>query len=159
MITLTLVRHAKSDWGNPVLADHDRPLNRRGTRNAPMMARRFAETGIEIRRLLSSTALRARLTAEAFSAELGVPLELDGDLYHASAGELLAAAKSTGVSSVMIVAHDPGISDLASLLSNDGILHMPTCAVARFVWSVDSWGDAITHSVDEWSFAAPKLLA
>jgi hypothetical protein len=46
-----------------------------------------------------------------------------------------------------------------SLLSNDGILHMPTCAVARFVWSVDSWGDAITHSVDDWSFAAPKLLA
>lgn len=143
MITLTLVRHAKSDWGNPVLADHDRPLNRRGTRNAPMMARRFAETGIEIRRLLSSTALRARLTAEAFSAELGVPLELDGDLYHASAGELLAAAKSTGVSSVMIVAHDPGLSNLVYALSGGGITHMPTCAVATFSWDLDSWQDTL----------------
>ncbi len=90
---------------------------------------------------------------------LGQKFFVDAELYLAPAQTLLRKAAASGASSVMIVAHDPGISDLASLLSNDGILHMPTCAVARFVWGVDSWGDAITHSVDDWSFAAPKLLA
>ncbi|MEZ5085116.1 MAG: histidine phosphatase family protein [Tessaracoccus sp.] len=86
MITLILVRHAKSDWSNPMLSDHDRPLNARGTRNAPMMAKRLADTGVDVQRILSSTALRARSTAAAFSAELGVPVELDEDLYHAFPG-------------------------------------------------------------------------
>ena len=59
---------------------------------------------------------------------------------------------------VMVVAHDPGISELASLLSNDGIDHMPTCAVARFVWNVDSWSEAITHATDSWSIDTPSSL-
>lgn len=139
MITLILVRHAKSDWSNPMLSDHDRPLNARGTRNAPMMAKRLADTGVDVQRILSSTALRARSTAAAFSAELGVPVELDEDLYHAFPRTLLTKAAEAGVPSVMIVAHDPGLSDLASRLSNGRITHMPTCAVATFTWQTDSW--------------------
>ncbi len=159
MRELILARHAKSDWGDARLADHDRPLNARGLRDAPRMARHLAADGVMVERILASTALRARSTAEVYGAQLGVAVELDAELYLAPAQTLLRKAAASGATSVMIVAHDPGISDLASLLSNDSILHMPTCAVARFVWSVDSWGDAITHSVDEWSFAAPKLLA
>lgn len=151
MIRLTLVRHAKSDWSDPWLPDHDRPLNQRGTQNAPMMAGRFAETGVEVQRILSSTALRARLTAEVFGTELGVPVELEDDLYHASPRELMAVAARAGVSSVMLVAHDPGLSDLASRLSAGRITHMPTCAVATFTWNLDEWqgtmppADSVTY--------------
>ena len=96
MIRLALVRHAKSDWGDPSLDDHDRPLNDRGMRDAPRMARRLAETGFRPDVILSSTALRARTTAEAFGAELRVAVSLDPELYGAPARTLLAVAAATG---------------------------------------------------------------
>lgn len=164
MRELILVRHAKSDWGDPSPADHDRPLNARGTRDAPMMARRLAEAGGTVERILSSTALRARTTAAVFGAELGVEVELDEQLYLAPASRLLAKAIESQAPRVMLVAHDPGISDLASLLSGGGIEHMPTCAVARFVWEVDSWdaaspqGSALRETVPAhtWSLDTPR---
>lgn len=139
MIELILVRHAKSDWGDPELADHDRPLNPRGQRNAPMIAERLAQSGVEVERIISSTAVRARTTAEYFAAALGAEVELDHELYLASAETLLAKATAAGTSTVLLVAHDPGLSDLAARLSDGGIEHMPTCAVARFTMGTDSW--------------------
>lgn len=130
--TLILVRHAKSDWGDPGLSDHDRPLNARGLQNAPMMAELLAAAKPRIDRIISSTALRARTTATYFGEVLGVPVELDEALYLAPAETLLATAKACGAARVMVVAHDPGLSDLAHRLSGGAIAHMPTCAVARF---------------------------
>lgn len=134
MHELVLVRHAKSDWGDATLADHDRPLNGRGRANAPMMAARFVETNPAIQRIISSTAVRAHTTALEFGAALGLEVALDPGLYLSSARTLLARALAEGVSSVMLVAHDPGITVLANELSGGGIQHMPTCAVARFTW-------------------------
>ncbi|HMR48749.1 MAG TPA: histidine phosphatase family protein [Arachnia sp.] len=155
MITLTLVRHAKSDWSDGRLADHDRPLNPRGARNAPMMARRCADVGLEVQRILSSTALRARTTAAAFGTELGVPVELDEGLYHASGRQLLAKAIGAAVPSVMIVAHDPGLSGLAYDLSDGRIPHMPTCAVAVFTWNLDFWRNTMPPA-DAFSYDTPR---
>ena len=89
MIRLVLVRHAKSDWGDPSLDDHDRPLNDRGIRDAPRMARKLAETDFRPEVILSSTALRARTTAEAFAAEFDVAVDLDPELYGAPGAVLL----------------------------------------------------------------------
>ena len=66
MRELILARHAKSDWGDARLADHDRPLNARGLRDAPRMARHLAADGVTVERILASTALRARSTAEVY---------------------------------------------------------------------------------------------
>jgi len=156
MIELVLTRHAKSDWGDPTLADHDRPLNARGRRDAPLMAQRLAEAGVVPQRIISSTAVRARTTAEEFGAALGVEAELDGDLYLASASGLLAAAVDSGSTSVMLFAHNPGITDLAFRLSNGGITHMPTCAVARFVWDLVSWAEAADVPADSWTLDTPR---
>lgn len=131
---LVLVRHAKSDWGDPSIGDHDRPLNARGERTAPVMARGFAESGHGVDVILSSTALRARTTAQVFAEALGMEVTLDRGLYMASAGELLAAAQGAGVDRVMLVAHNPGLSQLAARLSGGEITHLPTCAVGRFAW-------------------------
>jgi phosphohistidine phosphatase len=155
-ITLVLVRHAKSDWGDDALADHDRPLNERGRRDAPRMAGRLAGTGFHPDAILSSTALRARTTAEAFAAELGVPVTLDAELYGASADRLLVAAAGSGAQAVIVVAHDPGMSELAARLSGDRIGHMPTCAVATFTWPVDDWDVATATDPEDWSFESPR---
>lgn len=155
MIRLALVRHAKSEWGNPGLDDHDRPLNDRGMRDAPRMAARLAATGFRPDVILSSTAVRARTTAEAFAAELGVAVSLDPELYGAPAHTLLAAAAATRAATVMVVAHDPGMSALAASLSDDDIDHMPTCAVATFIWAQDDWDVASSVDPDNWTFDTP----
>ncbi|RAZ31247.1 histidine phosphatase family protein [Microbacterium sp. SMR1] len=156
MTTLILARHAKSDWGSPSLDDHDRPLNDRGMRDAPAMAERLASTGVEVERILASTALRARTTAAAFGAVLGLEPELRDELYGASARVLLDAASGSGARSVLVVAHDPGMTVLAERLSNGGIGGMPTCAVATFTWRTDDWDVATATNPDEWTFDSPK---
>jgi phosphohistidine phosphatase len=156
MIRLALVRHAKSDWGNPALDDHDRPLNDRGLRDAPRMARALAETGFRPEVILSSTALRARTTAEAFAAEFDVAVDLEPELYGAPAQTLLARAAESSARSVIVVAHDPGMSALAERLSEGEIGHMPTCAIATFTWDQDDW--AVLDAVErpEWTFDSPR---
>lgn len=156
MTTLILVRHAKSDWGSPALDDHDRPLNERGMRDAPAMAERLAATGVTVERILASTALRARTTAAAFGTALGLEPDLRDELYGASARALLNAASGSGARSVLVVAHDPGMTVLAERLSNGGIGGMPTCAVATFMWRTDDWDVATATDPDEWSFDSPK---
>ncbi|GAA2007128.1 SixA phosphatase family protein [Microbacterium ulmi] len=154
-LTLVLVRHAKSDWGDPFLTDHDRPLSDRGLRDAPVMARRLAETGLRPEVILASTAVRARTTAEAFAAELGIAVSLDSELYGAPAAALLSAVAATQASAVVVVAHDPGMTVLAERLSDGGIGHMPTCAVATFTWHEDDWDVATAVEPASWDFDAP----
>lgn len=156
MIRLVLVRHAKSDWGDPSLDDHDRPLNNRGRRDAPVMAGRLASTGFVPDAILSSTALRARTTAAVFGEEFGVDVRLDGGLYLAPAGVLLRAAATAGNPSVIVVAHDPGITVLAAQLSGGVIPHMPTCAVASFTWNTDDWDVATALEADSTEFMTPR---
>lgn len=156
MVRLALVRHAKSDWGDPGLDDHDRPLNDRGLRDAPVMARMLAESGFTAEAILASTALRAATTAGFFSAELGVPVVADSGLYGAPASMLLMAAAESGVQSVMVVAHDPGMTVLAGNLSGHEISHMPTCAVATFTWDTDDWDVATSLDPASWTFDSPR---
>lgn len=155
MTKLVLVRHAKSDWGDPGLDDHDRPLNRRGLRDAPRMAARLAESGFRADAILSSTAARAAATAGHFGGALGVPVELQEDLYGAPGSVLLRAAAERGADSVIVVAHDPGLSMLAGALSDGGIGHMPTCAVAIFTWDEDDWEVATAVAPQSWSLDTP----
>lgn len=155
MVTLALVRHAKSDWGDPDLADHDRPLNARGLRDAPIMAQRIAAAGFRPDVIVSSTAVRARTTAEAFGAALGVAVDLDEELYGAPAETILARAARTGADAVMVVAHDPGMSALAGRLSDGEIARMPTCAVAVFTWD-DDWDVATAVDPASFTFDAPR---
>lgn len=155
MISLALVRHAKSDWGDPGLDDHDRPLNARGLRDAPEMARRLAAGGFAPAVVVSSTALRARTTAGFFAAQFGLEPRLEERLYGAPPSVLLRAAAESGAPSVVVVAHDPGMSMLAGRLSGE-IAHMPTCAVATFAWDVDDW--EVVDAIDPvtWTFDSPR---
>lgn len=151
MKELIIVRHAKSDWGEASLDDHDRPLSRRGERNAPQMATLLAEklktedAGVDA--LISSSALRARTTAAHFARGLGFPeaeVEITQSGYLASAGEWmkLIAAADESVGRLMIFGHNPGLETLANALlrEGEGIDHLATCTVVRIALDVDFWG-------------------
>lgn len=156
MTTLILVRHAESDPGSPTGDDHDRPLTRRGSRDARAMAERLADSGVAVQRILASTAVRARTTAAAFGSALGVEPELRDELYGAGARRLRQAATAEGVTALMIVAHDPGMTVLVGELSDGGVAQMPPGGVAVFTWDTDDADVAAATAPDSWRFDSPR---
>ncbi|MBQ9917213.1 MAG: histidine phosphatase family protein [Microbacterium sp.] len=154
MIQLILARHAKSDWADEGLDDHDRPLNDRGRRDAPAMARSVLRRGVRPEVLLSSTAVRARSTADAFAEEFEVEVTERPELYLAEPEALLDAARASEAHEVMVVAHDPGMSELVSRLA-DRDVRMVTSAVAIFTWHEGDWSDVGSTAPDEFELLTP----
>ncbi len=147
MKTLMLLRHAKSSWKDKGIADHDRPLNKRGKKTAPVMGHLILEKQLVPDLILSSTAVRARTTAEAVAEACNYKNRIEHieELYLATAGELLFQAQSrTGdadddsINRLMLVAHNPGMEDLVSRLSGHPQL-FPTAALAVFELGIESW--------------------
>ena len=143
MKTLFLVRHAKSSWNEPGLPDKDRPLNDRGKRDAPKMGERLAKRNVKPDLILSSPARRALKTAQIIAKRLDYRLEdilVDDRLYAAEADDLLHVIRELGdkPKSVMLVGHNPELTELAHRLSNK-ITRMPTCAVAELMFDAKWW--------------------
>jgi len=138
MKTLYLVRHAKSDWGDPLLDDHDRPLNERGLRDAPAMGHRLAERGVRPDRIVTSTAVRARLYGATGSGILAVASTLDDAL-----------------DSAMLAGHNPGMSDAVGELTGEWV-ELPTCAVVECRVNVDHWAELVEGTGELVSVATPK---
>jgi phosphohistidine phosphatase len=160
MKTLFLVRHAKSSWGDASMADRDRPLSDRGTRDAPKMGERLAKRDVKPDLILSSPARRARDTAEIIARKLGCKprnIVVDDRLYAASADELLAVIRGVddNRACVMVFGHNPELTDLAHRLASD-ITHMPTSAVAGFTFDTKSWADVGEDKPATALFAYPK---
>lgn len=154
MIQLILARHAKSDWADEGLDDHDRPLNDRGRRDAPAMARAVLRRGVRPEVLLSSTAVRAASTAAAFGDEFEVEVTEHAELYLAEPDVLLETARASGAAEVMVVAHDPGMSALVSRLAERDV-RMVTAAVAIFTWHEGDWTDVGVLPPDEFELLTP----
>ncbi|HEX2528440.1 MAG TPA: histidine phosphatase family protein [Geminicoccus sp.] len=119
MTTIYLLRHAKSRWDEPGVDDHDRGLAPRGERDAPAMGRHAAGQGWRPDLVLCSTAKRAVLTASAFLEAAGFKPELrhSRSLYLAAAPDLLNLVRQQEADGIMLVGHDPGIHELALLLT------------------------------------------
>jgi phosphohistidine phosphatase len=145
MKTLLILRHAKSSWREAGLTDHQRPLNARGRRDAPRMGTLVRERGLVPDLIVSSDAVRAHATARAVSKAAGYPgkIQLDNRLYLAGPAEivgLLQTLDDTGIGSVMIVGHNPGLEELASLLTGEP-QHLPTAALVHVVLPIARWRD------------------
>jgi phosphohistidine phosphatase len=133
MKTLLIMRHAKSAEGGPEMPDHERPLNPRGERDAPLMGARLRELGIVPDLILSSTAVRALTTARLFAegnGYAGAPLA-DMRLYLAEVPAYIKVLAETAgdAETVMVVSHNPGSEELLHYLTG-ALRPMPTCAVA-----------------------------
>lgn len=139
---LILVRHAKAQMSAP--SDFERVLTESGEQEAARAARRLRERGIRPERILTSSASRARATAEAFLAAADLaPTALQAlpELYLAEPPVLLQAVARWGgeAASLMVVAHNPGISALARQLSGEGLGELPTAAVVELEWPEAGW--------------------
>lgn len=158
---LTLVRHAKSSWGDPDVHDFDRPLNDRGLRSAPKMAKRLADASYSVDAIISSPAKRAITTAEIIAKEIDFDgIEQNVEIYNAAIDILLTLVGSLDdkFNSVMLVGHNPGLTILCNYLSNARIDNMPTCSIAQIQFDVDSWKAIIEHSGELVDFDYPKKL-
>ncbi len=160
---LYLVRHAKSSWKDASLADIDRPLNQRGRRNAPLMAAWLAAQAEPPEFILSSPANRALTTARAMAQALGQgpdDIRVEQDLYFAGTHGMLRALERVddGFHRVMMVGHNPAMTQLLNHLAGADVWNMPTCAIAAIAFDMDSWGLVDCTAGELLAYQTPKLL-
>lgn len=152
MKTLLLMRHAKSSWKESKLADHERPLNKRGRHDAPMMGELLIERELVPQKILCSSALRARQTAELLAENAGYSEEIiySDRLYLAEADEYFSALRELpdDIDRVMLIGHNPGLETLLQLLSGQ-IQSLPTAVIAHLTLPVDSWADISSETAAE----------
>ena len=144
MKILTIVRHAKSSWKDTSLSDRKRPLNTRGERDAPVMGRRIHEHGIRPSLIVTSPAKRAWTTAKIIAREIHYPLEFlqrEDGLYLASLNEILdtIVAQDNGFNNLMIVGHNPGLTDFGNFLVPGLTNNLPTAGVVSVEIDQDDW--------------------
>ena len=144
MKTLLLMRHAKSSWKDDKVADHERPLNKRGLRDAPYMGRRLRGLPQPPQAILASTAVRARATAAAVAEALA----FEGEVklvpgFYSEAPEAYFTALHrlpAAVDVALIIAHNPSLEEMLSTLTGEDE-HMPTGAVAHVALPIKSWAE------------------
>lgn len=143
---LTLVRHAQADDQLPDRSDWERPLTKRGLRDAEEMAKRLKSQKLRPDLILSSPATRAKQTAEVFAKHLCAhapdKLQFADELYLADPKHLLNCIHTLGGTHahVLIVAHNPGLTEFADQLSQERCVEaMPTCAIFTAEFSLTSW--------------------
>ena len=161
MKQLLIVRHAKSSWDFINMDDKDRPLNERGNKDAPIMAKRLLKKKIEIDLFVSSTARRAYSTATYFAEVYDVKgkhIVQEEKLYDASAGAFYRVVSHLpdDVKSVALFSHNPGISDFANSLTTSQIDDMPTCGIFAVKADIKTWNEFEKADKEFWFFDYPK---
>lgn len=146
MKTLILVRHAKSSWDEAGMSDSERPLNDRGKKDAPEMAKRLRKRGLNVEKLVSSPAERAFRTARFFAKEFDIKkgdIQVEKSLYGAlcSHFEEVVAGLKDQYSTVALFSHNPGITDYANTLTHVRTDNLPTCGIFAVQAQAESWKD------------------
>jgi phosphohistidine phosphatase len=172
MKTVTLFRHAKSDWkDSPAIADFDRPLAKRGLKAAPRMGQAMRDHGLRPDLILCSPSARTRQTLSLSSPQAwDAPPEIryEQRLYHAEATAMIDILHETGadIVHVMIVGHNPGLQDLAAELVRAGAPEsvslrensFPTAAIATFRFEIDKWAELQPGTGELVVYTTPKQL-
>ena len=161
MKKLILVRHAKSSWKNPALSDFNRPLNKRGKRDAPYMGKKLREKGIKPELIIASPAVRAKKTAFTIAEEIEYPrnkIIFDDSIYEASPSELLEMIRHCNhqFNSIMIIGHNPGLTMLNNHLTNHYIDNIPACGVVGIKFN-SSWENVDLRTGKFLFFLYPKM--
>lgn len=161
MKTLYLMRHAKSSWSFDDLTDKERPLNDRGRDDAPMMGQALAKRNIQLDLLLSSPAVRALSTAALVAHELNYPADkvaVEEHIYEATVPDLLAVVRHCPdeADSVLLVGHNPTITDFANVLSPSTIPDMPTAAIVCLKFACARWAEIDRANAEYYFYDHPK---
>jgi phosphohistidine phosphatase len=144
MKTLTILRHGKSSWDDDKLPDYERPLSPRGEKNAPLMAERLTEAGIRPSLIMSSPAVRAWSTARLVAKAISYPVEFlqrDDRLYLAGVDKLLdvMAEQDAAFNNIVLVGHNPGLTEFANFLLPDVTDDIPTCGLVALNIETEDW--------------------
>jgi len=144
MKTLYLVRHAKSSWKYPNLDDFERPLNKRGRRNAPFMGKILKTLKVTPDLVISSPANRAATTARIIADTINYPLEkiqYNETIYGSSEYDLIDVIQQVdnAINQAMLVSHNPAITDLANTIADTNISNIPTCGVFCVNLNISAW--------------------
>jgi phosphohistidine phosphatase len=169
--TLTLLRHAKSGWNDPVARDFDRPLNPKGQRAAQLMGQHLRALGLAFDHVVASPAVRVVETIAEVGKGYGTSIDpaWDRRIYLASGVTLLdvVTALPDDADSVLLVGHNPGLEDLALMLvPQDGENPLrdqletkyPTATVTELALDIDNWADAAVGSATLVRFIRPRDL-
>lgn len=162
MKTLLLMRHAKSSWKDPGLTDHERPLKKRGRKDAKRMAKIIEEKDLYPDLILSSSAVRAVETVEVLVENLGYENEIiySDALYMGEPSDFIEALKTldSDIEKVMIVAHNPGLEAYLQIIDGE-IESLPTSALGHLVLSLEDWRELSFETMgDMVSIWTPKKL-
>ena len=161
MKEFVIVRHAKSSWKDSGLDDRERPLNKRGERDAPEIGARLARRKDRPDLIVSSPAARALETARIIAKMLGYPrkeIAVEERLYGAGIDELLDVIRNADESAatLMLFGHNPGLTELANHLGPREIPNLPTCGVLHLRFEADIWAAVGYARGDEVLFDFPK---
>ena len=168
MKNLVLIRHAKSDWGNPLTKDFDRSLNERGLRDAPFMASILKEKISSVDKIISSPAYRAMTTCKFFSSEYEFnedKIYYDRGIYEDGQSTILSILKNLdnldeeikSPNTVFLFGHNPDITSTATYLSGERIDNIPTCGIVSIKFNINNWSEAIKVNGKREFFLYPKL--
>ena len=170
MRTLIILRHAKSSWGSPELDDFDRPLNDRGNKDAPLMAKWLDEQAPYIDEILCSSAARTRATADHITTVRSTKpsIHFHDTLYLATPETIkgLLAKLDTSTKTAMVIGHNPGVHESAFRFltkaerDKAGLLRerFPTAACAIIKLAIEDWNEIAWNSGALLSFMVPKIL-
>ena len=144
MKVLYLIRHAKSSWEDDHLTDFERPLNERGKKDAPRMAKRMKEKEIVPELMISSPAKRAIKTCKEFAKVLGYPktsIKEEETLYHASPETIMKIVQDLKdkYDVVVLFGHNPGLTEFAEWLTGEHLVNIPTCGIVGVKLKIKSW--------------------
>lgn len=144
MKTLLILRHAKSSWKFPDLTDHDRPLNSRGKRDAPLIGKKLAKEGLVPDVIIASSAIRAYATAKKVAKASGYRGEIavESSLYGGGPTTYLNILRNQldQYDKVLLVGHNPDVEQLLHILTGTEVI-MPTCALAHLSLILERWLD------------------
>ncbi len=158
---LTLIRHAKSNWDDTSLRDFDRPLNKRGFKNAPEMGKRLARKNYHTDIIISSPAVRAITTAEIIASEICFDsnnILRETAIYEAGLDVLVnvVASIDDNYRHAILVGHNPGLTYLCNYLCDAQLDNMPTCSIAQIKFNTDTWKEISKHEGELVDFDYPK---
>lgn len=161
MKTLTLLRHAKSDWSHATLSDYERPLNKRGEESTQLMASLFTRGVVPMpTHILSSSAVRTTQTVEHITKAIGYThtIAYERSLYLTNPSHLLDKIAITidDIDCLLVCNHNPTITELLQQLISRQTPEMPTCSIAVITFDITSWADIYHQKGTLVLFETPK---
>jgi phosphohistidine phosphatase len=163
MLSLYLIRHAKSSWTEPGLDDLNRPLNKRGKTDAPLMAEILLKRNEIPELVISSSAKRALSTAKRIAKTMGIGgegIKIDDRLYMASETDFFNIIWdiSDDINRLMLVSHNPGLTDFVNILTGSNILNIPTSGIVRVDFDLKHWKEITKQNSKFIYFEYPKMF-